>query len=102
MLRQGKYTIQNEGCLSRSNLCVSLGLTCPGCCLHVPQVRVEDGNQGLVHQMPRAGGEQLHQVIDKLEVGEGEGEGVRGEDKARGVLHSIAAAVRHSCCRQLS
>ena len=97
MLCQRKYTIQNEGCLPRSNLCVSLRLTCPGCCLHVPQVRMEDGNQGLVHQMPRAGGEQLHQVVDKLEVGEGEGEGVRGEHKARGVLHSIAAAVSHSC-----
>ena len=97
MLRQGKYTIQNEGCLPRSNLCVSLRLTCPGCSLHVPQVRMEDGHQGLVHQMPRAGGEQLHQVIYKLEVGEREGEGVRGEHKARSVLHSIAAAVCYSC-----
>lgn len=97
MLRQRKYTVQNEGCLSRSNLCVSLRLTCPGCSLHVPQVRVQDGNQGLVDQMPRAGGEQLHQVVDKLQVGEGEGEGVRGEHKARGVLHGIAAAVSHSC-----
>ena len=76
MFCQWKNTIQDEGSLSGSNSCISLGLTCPGCRLHVPQMSVQNRDQRLVHKMPRARGEQLHQVVDKQEVGKGEGKGV--------------------------
>ena len=76
MLCQWKNAIQDEGSLSASNSWISFWLTCPGCCLHVPQMGVQDRDQGFVHQVPCARGEQLHQVVDKLEIGKREGESV--------------------------
>ena len=76
MFRQWKNTIQDEGSLSGSNSCISLGLTCPCSRLHVPQMSMQDRDQGFIHQMPRARREELHQVVYKLEIGKGEGESV--------------------------
>ena len=76
MFCQWKNTIQDEGGLSGSNSCINLGLTCPGRRLHVPQMSVQNRDQRLVHEMPRARGEQLHQMVNKLQVGKGKGESV--------------------------
>ena len=76
MLCQRKDAIQDESSLSASNSWISFGFTCPGCCLHVPQMSVQDRDQGFIDQVPCARGEQLHPVVDKQEVGKGEGKGV--------------------------